>query len=581
MKQTLLFSCALVLLTSACTATKATHTPPTPQYPYMGIEEAAPEPVEFNFATNRRNVSLELPGEADGELPLFDRAIDYCKAAQTSWEEGDMDGALSELDKAYGLIIKAQTDESPLLLQQKEDLRFTISRRILEIYTSRTTTASFTRNAIPITINKQVQREIDIFTKKDRRFFSESLKRSGKYHPMMVKKLQEAGLPAELAWLPLVESGFKVKALSSARALGLWQFVPSTGYMYGLKRTTFVDERLDPEKATDAAIAYLERLHKLFGDWSTVLAAYNCGEGRVLKTIRRQNLNYLDNFWDLYSRLPSETARYVPKFIATLHIMNNLKDYGFDTVVPDAPDLFDTVTVQKQAKLSDVATAIGVSSATLKMLNPELRYSILPKESYTLRVPANKAEATLAAINSLQVSLPPQRAFVYHKVRPGDTLSILANRYGTSIKAISRANGLSSRHIIVTGKKIKIPQRGYTTRGYYTAASRTGTKRPTKHVVGKGESLWLIARKHGTTPMGLKKTNHLSSNTLTVGQVLSLPQPPPPKRSASKKAIYYVKRGDNPFTIASKHNMSVARLLQLNTLTSGSTIYPGQRLYID
>ncbi|WP_300667478.1 LysM peptidoglycan-binding domain-containing protein [Desulfoluna sp.] len=581
MKQPLFLSCALVLLTSACTSSTIPLASKTPRYPYIGIEATAPEPVEFNFATNLRNISLELPEETEAELPLFDRAIEYCKAAQTFWEKGDMDGALSSLDEAYGLILQVDTENAPLLLQQKEDLRFTISRRILEIYTSRTTTASFTRNAIPITINQQVQREIDIFTKKDRRFFSESLKRAGKYRPMMLQKLQEAGLPAELSWLPLVESGFKVKALSSARALGLWQFVPSTGYMYGLKRTTFVDERLDPEKATDAAIAYLERLHKLFGDWSTVLAAYNCGEGRVLKTIRRQNINYLDNFWDLYSRLPSETRRYVPKFIATLHIANNLKKYGFDKVTPDAPDLFDTVTVQKQVKLSDVARAISASHATMKKLNPELRYTILPKESYTLRVPVGKGEAVQAAMATLRVSLPPQRAFVYHKVKSGDTLSSLAKRYRTSIKTISKANGLSNRHIIVVGKKIKIPQRGYTTRGYYANTPLNGTKRPTRHVVHKGESLWLIARKYGTTPTEIKEVNRLSSNTLKVGQVLSLPQPKAPKARTAKKSVYYVKRGDNPFTIATKHNISVARLLKVNNLTPGSTIYPGQRLYID
>ena len=581
MKHTVLSICALVLLTSACTASKATLTPETPTYPYIGVEKAAPEPVEFNFASNRRNISLELSEDDDNELPLFDRAIEYCKAAQAFWEKGDNDGALSSLDEAYALILKAKTENSPLLSQQKEDLRFTISRRILEIYTSRTTTAAFTRNAIPITLNQQVQREIDIFTKKDRRFFAQSLERSGKYRPMMLKKLQEAGLPAELSWLPLVESGFKVKALSSARALGLWQFVPSTGYMYGLKRTTFIDERLDPEKATDAAIAYLERLHKLFGDWSTVLAAYNCGEGRVLKTIRRQNLNYLDNFWDLYSRLPSETARYVPKFIATLHIVKNLEKYGFDSVVPLPPDLFDTVSVQKQVKLSDVAKAIGTSKATLMRLNPELRYSILPKESYTLRVPVGKGDATLAAMVPLRVSLPPQRAFIYHKIRPGDSLSTLAKRYGTSVKAISRANGLSNRHIIRAGKRIKIPRSGYTTQGYYASTAITGTKLPSKHVVRKGESLWLIARKYGTTPTSLKEANRLSSNTLTVGQVLKLPRKKVTKANTARKAIYYVKRGDNPFTIATKHNMSVASLLKLNKLTSGSTIYPGQRLYIN
>ena len=138
--------------------------------------------------------------------------------------------------------------------------------------------------------------------------------------------------PKSCRGFPLIESGYKVKALSKARALGLWQFIPSTGYKFGLKRDQYIDERIDPIKSTDAAIAYLKELHNIFGDWATVLAAYNCGENRVLRVIRSQNINYLDNFWDLYERLPRETARYVPRFLATLHIMNDLAQYGLDNV---------------------------------------------------------------------------------------------------------------------------------------------------------------------------------------------------------------------------------------------------------
>lgn len=584
MKKALVLPCALAAFATACATTPPTpRVPATPLYPFIGIEESAPEPAAFNFSTNLRNVSLELPEETEEELPLFDRAIEYCKAAQVFWEQGDMDGALSSLDDAYGLILKAETGESPQLMQQKEDLRFTISRRILEIYTSRATTTALTRNAIPITLNAEVQREIDCFTKKDGRFFADALKRSGKYRPMILKKLQEAGLPAELSWLPLVESGFTVKALSSARALGLWQFIPSTGYVYGLKRTTYVDERLDPEKATDAAIAYLDKMHKLFGDWSTVLAAYNCGEGRVLNVIRRQNINYLDNFWDLYSRLPSETARYVPRFIATLHIVKNLEKYGFDSVELDTPDLYDTATVQKQAKLSDVATALGASRDILEELNPELRHAILPTGPYSLRVPLGLGDAVPSAMDSLRVSLPPKKAFVYHGVRRGDTLSSLAKRYGTSVSAITKANGLSKKRPLVAGNKIKIPQTGYTTEGYYADAAIQPPKRPTKHVVQSGESLWLIARKYGVTPTEIKEANRLTANALSVGQHLKIPptQPSAPQASVSKKQRYYVTHGDNPFTIAEKHNMTLARLLDLNNMTSGSTIYPGQRLNID
>jgi membrane-bound lytic murein transglycosylase D len=142
---------------------------------------------------------------------------------------------------------------------------------------------------------------------------------------MILEKLEAAGLPAELSWLPLIESGFKVKALSRARALGLWQFIPSTGYKFGLKRDQYIDERIDFEKSSDAAIAYLKELHNIFGDWSTVLAAYNCGEGRVLRVIRTQNINYLDDFWDLFGRLPFETARYVPRFLAAAPVAQGIE----------------------------------------------------------------------------------------------------------------------------------------------------------------------------------------------------------------------------------------------------------------
>jgi membrane-bound lytic murein transglycosylase D len=193
--------------------------------------------------------------------------------------------------------------------------------------------------------------------------------------------LREAGLPQELSWLPLIESGFKVNALSRSRALGMWQFIPSTGYKFGLSRDKFIDERMDPEKSTRAAIAYLKELHQIFGDWSTVLAAYNCGEGRVLRLIRGQNINYLDNFWDLYQRLPRETARYVPRFLATLHILNNPETTDW-TGYPLIRHWNTNGVVNKQVHLTNVAKSIGVDRKILKDLNPELRYQIVPGENY-------------------------------------------------------------------------------------------------------------------------------------------------------------------------------------------------------
>ena len=186
------------------------------------------------------------------------------------------------------------------------------------------------RSEIPIMTNADVEKEIRQFQTVERDFFISSYQRSAMYRPMILRELKKAGLPEELSWLPLVESGFKINALSTARALGLWQFIPSTGYKYGLNRDDWVDERMDMEKSTRAAIDYMKELHTMFGDWLTVLAAYNCGEGRIMRTIASQHINYLDRFWDLYYKLPYETARYVPRFLATVMIIRDPQKYGMD-----------------------------------------------------------------------------------------------------------------------------------------------------------------------------------------------------------------------------------------------------------
>ena len=268
----------------------------------------------------------EPPKKSDQEL--LDSALEFCHASNDFWERGDLENALDALDQAYSLVLEVHPDENPEILQQRDDLRITISKRIIEVYTSRFTVANGYRKAIPLVMNSHVERAVRLLEGRDKRFFMASYRRSGRYRPAIVKALIEAGLPEELSWLPLIESGFKVQALSRSRALGMWQFIASTGYKFGLKRDRWIDERMDPEKSTTAAIAYLKELHQIFGDWATVLAAYNCGEGTVLKRIRSQRINYLDNFWDLYRELPRETAFYFPKFLAVLHILNDPEAHG-------------------------------------------------------------------------------------------------------------------------------------------------------------------------------------------------------------------------------------------------------------
>jgi len=505
---------------------------------------------------------------------VMDEALEFCQVAQEFWQQGDLDNALEALDQAYSLVLQANGDDNPEMAQQKEDLRYLIAKRIMEIYASRHIVVNGQHDAIPLVRNAHVEAEIKSLTGPERSFFIASVKRSGRYRPQILEALRQAGLPEELSWLPLIESGFKVDALSRARALGLWQFIASTGYKFGLKRNVYIDERLDPEKATAAAIAYLKELHSLFGDWTTVLAAYNCGEGRVLRTIRTQNVKYLDNFWDLYERLPRETARYVPRFLATLHILKDPQAYGIDDIVPDAPLEYETVMVSRQVHLKDIAKAVGVEEKILRQLNPELRYRIVPGEGYSLRIPPGTAELLLASLDKLPVSTPkpPRPAVVYHRVRKGETLSAIAQRYHTSVSALMKANRLRRSNHIVAGRSLKVPTRGATA----TTAPVAATPR---HVVRRGDSLWNLARRYGTTVPKIMAANNLSSNTLSIGQSLVIPAGQAVEAPKGLKT-YSVRKGDTPFMIAKRFKMPLESFLRINRLTPRCTIYPGQTLKV-
>jgi len=462
--------------------------PPAVQEKPENKEDIAPE---NQVQEKESDTAKEDPGT------LLEEALNTYQDALAAWEKGDSDAALQALDEAYGLILKTHLPPDSSLLQEKNDLRLLIAQRIQQTYASRPVAVGVNRKMIPLEENKEVNDEIVSFQTKERRQFEEAYQRSGLYRDMILEELRKEGLPDELSWLPMIESWYKIKALSKARALGLWQFISSTGYRFGLKRDRWVDERMDPLKSTQAAVKYLAELHSFFGDWTTALAAYNCGEIRVQNCIRTQRVDYIDNFWDLYRQLPYETARFVPRFIAAVVIINNPEKYGISLPQPFPPLKFETFTVNYPFKLSSLAATLGIDPSELASLNPELRHDSTPAYEYALRVTEGYADKASLAVNNLPRWIPPEAVYSWHTVRQGETLSIIAARYHTTVSAIARLNGLSSVHFIRPGQRLKIPGRSAAAASFPPVKDSSTSAQKTTYTVKAGDTLYAIAKNFG------------------------------------------------------------------------------------
>jgi membrane-bound lytic murein transglycosylase D len=584
---TIVFPVLSCLILGSCSShknpvTEVKNTPPSETEVFPSSEEMTPEEslssdeiIETQAGTHQTQQEEIESKEDKDPSRLLEKAMSVYQEAQIAWDQGDLDNAIASLDEAYKLIVKLELPQDSPWIQEKNDLRLLIAQRIQEIYASRTTAIGENHGTIPLVENKHVLREIQSFQGVERKAFEDAYRRSGRYRKMIQTELRKEGLPEELSWMPIIESGFKVRAYSRARALGLWQFISSTGYRFGLKRDRWIDERMDPEKSTRAAVAYLKELHSFFGDWTTALAGYNCGEFRVQRVIKAQRINYLDDFWDLYVMLPRETARFTPRFIATLMIISNPEKYGMNLPVPDPPLEYDTITINRPIKLASLSQQLGLPAEKLADMNPELRHKSTPDQEYNLKVPAGTSEQALSAANSLSRWIPPEATYVIHYVRRGETVSGIANRYRTSVSAIARLNQLGRKYLIRPGQRLKVPSRGGAS--YSPSQSLNLDKEGEKlvYTVKRGDSLYLIANAFNTNIQKIKSQNGLKSNLLRVGQKLTIYAGTP-----EGAVMYTVKSGDTPFKIAQRHGMNLSVLLQMNGLTIRSTIYPGQKLWI-
>ncbi len=444
-----------------------------------------------------------------------------------------------------------------------------------------------TETEIPVVLNDRVMHYMVYFQNRGRRSFSIWLARSGKYIPAMKKILEERGMPSDLVYLAMVESGFNVKARSHAAAVGPWQFIKPTAKRYGLRVDSWVDERMDPRKSTIAAANYLSDLYAMFQSWELAAAGYNCGEDRVQAAIDKYQIN---DFWQISEyTLPKETKNYVPKLMAALIIAKNPDKYGFVGIDYHESEFSETVMVPPQKSINDIAKVIGVSQVKLIELNPALLLNATPPGGlYEINVPQGYASITsqkskeLYALKNVSPSISQRAVASRHKVRRGDTLGKIAGRYGVSVSSIKRANGLRSS-TIRTGQMLNIPGRSGSSGSYASSKDYTST---VKYRVRRGDTLGAIAARHRVSIGSIKNANGLRGSLIKSGQVLTIPDASGryydteiSTGNTKKVAKYKVRPGDTLGGIAAKYNVSVSTIKHANRIKS-STIISGQELTI-
>ena len=370
---------------------------------------------------------------------------------------------------------------------------------------------------IPLVRNKKVDQFIEYFRTKGRRQFEIWLDRLDVYGPMLSSIIEECNLPPELLYLAMIESGLNPKAHSKAAANGMWQFIYSTGKIYGLNRTWYVDERRDPEKATRAACAYLTDLYNEFDNWYLALEAYNAGEGRIRRATK---LHQTSDFWQLHS-LPRETRNYMPYFLAASIIAKNPLKYGFKRKKTKKPISYDLVTIEKSADLTVLANAANTSFKMIQTLNPELRQSATPSESYMLKIPKGNKNLFIKNYNALPESERFAPQFVSHKVRNGESLWTIARKYRISIHDLVAVNKIRNRSMIRIGQKLTIPVPGMN----IASIPRTQMQGYNKvtYKVRRGDTLGHIAEDYGTRASNIRKWNSLKyGQPIYPGQKLTL-----------------------------------------------------------
>lgn len=395
---------------------------------------------------------------------------------------------------------------------------------------------------IPLSYNNIIKNNIILYTERIPSRSADILGLGAYYLPLIEEILDECNMPKELKAMAIIESAFNPVAVSRAKAKGLWQFMHYTGLQYGLRIDSYVDERLDPYKATRAAAAYLKNSYEDFkGDWFLAISSYNCGTGNVKKAIRRAGSN---DFWDIYPYLPRETRGYVPAFIGALYLLEYYEEHNIKPVNFNFPVTTDTIVINRNVHFDHISKAIGIPVSELKKYNPQYLQNIIPGEKgeFILRLPSSYIIPFIEKEDEIYaqkvVLPPPPPPYIIHKVRKGETLTHIARKYGVSVSNLMKWNKLTSKSTLRIGQSIKV--RG----GKATAVSSASSS-------------------------GSQKSATAKSGSASV------------KTSGSGGYQWYtIKKGDTLYGISLKCKVPLNSILKLNGLKKNSKIYPGKKIKI-
>jgi membrane-bound lytic murein transglycosylase D len=481
---------------------------------------------------------------------------------------------------------------------------------------------------IPTEVNAKVEQWLNYFQGRGRKHMERYLARSTRYMKVMKNILRKNGLPEDLIYIALIESGFSSRATSHAAAVGYWQFIRGTGKRYGLEINAFVDERRDPILSTQAAAEYFKGLYSVFGSWYLAMASYNVGENRVKKEVMR---NYTRDFWELAhkKRLPKETINYIPKFLAAKMIGNDPAKYGFTEIEYEKPLEFELIKVHRPVNLKQMAEKMNFDYDELKQLNPKFKGEIAPTkvsdsgEHLELRVPIGQ---TQVALNAAQQSFVDKLEFIadagdtqIHRVKKGESLYSIARKYKTNVAFLRNLNDLKSGRKLRIGMRLQVPERGSKPVKYVaknenkkpqkapekseqneiqekaTESIEVVTKDGTFYIVQAGDTLSEIADEYDSTINELRKLNNLKKGrVLKVGMKLKVPKvdkgiPATPDTDevipsrgpqALESFTHIVRAGENLNSIAQRYGISIDQLKKVNNLKKKTVLRVGTRLII-